>query len=127
MAGLEFVTVLALIEYLIFALMAGSAGGRFGIAVSATNGEPTFERYLRVQQNTLEALIVFLPSLWIFAHRVSNGLAIVLALIFIAARAEYFRGYSSSPEGRSIGARVTLGVNVVLLVGAFLGLIGHAL
>ena len=93
MAGLELITVLALIEYAVLGVMVGSARGRFGVAAPATTGEPTFERYFRVHQNTLEALMIFLPSLWIFAHRVSYPAAFVLGVVFLGARAEYARGY----------------------------------
>ncbi|MGH7001589.1 MAG: MAPEG family protein [Stellaceae bacterium] len=127
MAVLELVTLLALIEYVVLALMVGSARARFGVAAPATTGDPTFERYFRVQQNTLEALIVFLPALWIFAQRVNHWGAIILGLVFIAARAEYARGYIRAAEGRRLGARVTLAVNAILLVGGLLGLIAHAL
>jgi glutathione S-transferase len=127
MAGLEWITVLALIEYAIFVLMVGNARGRFGVDAPATTGEPTFERYFRVQQNTLEALIIFLPSLWIFAQRISHVAAFVLGLVFIVARAEYARGYIRSPEGRSRGAQLTFAVNGILLIGSIVGLIAHAL
>jgi glutathione S-transferase len=127
MAGLELITVLALIEYALFGLMVGSARGRFGVAAPATTGEPSFERYFRVQQNTLEALMIFIPALWIFAHRVNYAAAFVLGVVFIAARAEYARGYIASPEGRSLGARVTLAVNGILLLGSVLGLLFYAL
>jgi glutathione S-transferase len=105
----------------------GSARGRFGVAAPATTGEPNFERYFRVQQNTLEALMVFVPSLWIFAHRVSYDMAFVLGVVFILARAEYARSYIASAEGRAFGARLTLVVNAILLVGSILGLAVHAL
>lgn len=127
MAGLELITVLALIEYAVFGFMVGSARGRFGVAAPATTGEPTFERYFRVHQNTLEALMIFLPSLWIFAQRVSYPLAGVLGVVFIVARAEYARGYIASAEGREIGARVTIAVNGILLIGSVIGLLCHAL
>lgn len=127
MAGLELITVLALIEYALFGLMVGSARGRFGVAAPATTGEPSFERYFRVQQNTLEALMIFIPALWIFAHRVSYATALVLGLMFIGARAEYARGYILSPEGRSLGARATFAVNGILVLGSALGLLFYAL
>src|SRR5713226_10529076 len=104
MPGLELITLLALIEYAVLTVMVGSARTRFGIAAPATTGDPTFERYFRVQQNTLEALLIFLPALWIFAQRASYWGAVVLGLVFIAARAEYARGYIKAPEGRSRGA-----------------------
>jgi len=127
MAGLELITLLVLIEYLVFALMVGAARTRYNVPAPATTGEPTFERYFRVHQNTLEALIIFLPSFWIFAHRVSYWAAVILGIIFIAARAEYARSYISAPEKRELGSRATFAVNGILLIGALLGLIAHAL
>jgi glutathione S-transferase len=127
MLGLELITILSLIEYAVLTLMVGSARARFGVAAPATTGDPAFERYFRVQQNTLEALIVFLPSFWIFAQRVSYWGAVILGVIFIAARAEYARGYIMAPEGRSRGAQLTFAVNGILLIGSLLGLIVHAL
>ncbi len=127
MAGLELITVLALIEYAVFGIMVGSARARFGVAAPATTGDPTFERYFRVHQNTLEALMVFLPSFWIFAHRVSHVLAFVLGVVFIAARAEYARGYIKAPEGREIGAQMTFAVNAILLIGSVIGVLIHIL
>ena len=63
--SLALVTVLALIEYMILGVMVGQARGRYKIEAPATTGDPMFERYFRVHQNTLESLIVFLPALWI--------------------------------------------------------------
>lgn len=126
MAGLELITLLALIEFAVLGFMVGSARQRYGVAAPATTGEPTFERYFRVHQNTLEALVVFLPAFWIFAHRVSYWAAVILGIIYIAARAEYARSYISAAEKRRVGASVTFAVNGILLIGALLGLIAHA-
>jgi len=127
MAGLELITVLALIEYAIFTVMVGSARGRFGVAAPVTTGEPNFERYYRVQQNTLEALMIFLPTLWIFAQRVNYAAACVLGIVFIAGRAEYARGYIAAAEGRATGATITFVANGILLIGSVLGVIFHML
>jgi glutathione S-transferase len=127
MPGLELVTVLALVEYAVLTLMVGRARIRYGVVAPATTGDPTFERYFRVQQNTLEALLIFLPSLWIFAHRMSYWGAIILGLLFIAARAEYARGYIMSPERRSLGVQITFVVNGTLLIGSLAALLFHVL
>ena len=57
------VGLLALLEYWIFLIMTGQARGRFGVAAPATTGHPVFERYFRVQMNTIEQLVLFLPGL----------------------------------------------------------------
>ena len=57
---------IALLEYFATAFLCGKARVRYGIAAPATTGDPTFERYFRVQQNTMEQLILFLPAILLF-------------------------------------------------------------
>ena len=64
------VTNLAVLEYAVFALLVGLARGRTGVLAPETSGHPEFERYFRVQQNTLERLVIFIPSLWVFSYYV---------------------------------------------------------
>ena len=59
------VTVLALVLYVACFIMVGRARGRFGIKAPSVTGAPEFERAFRVQQNTIEQLVVFLPALWL--------------------------------------------------------------
>ncbi len=54
---MELVTIviaLALIEYSVFGMLVGKARGKYGIDAPAITGNPIFERYYRVHQNTLE-------------------------------------------------------------------------
>jgi glutathione S-transferase len=120
--GVAMVTVLALLEYAVLGGLVGRARGRFGIKAPATTGHPEFERYFRVHQNTLEALIVFIPALWLFAIFVSNPVAIALGLLFLLARVIYALGYIRAPERRAPGAAMTALINAILLLGALVGL-----
>jgi glutathione S-transferase len=61
------VMLIALVEYFGFAAAVGRARHRFGVKAPSTSGNPDFERYYRVQMNTLEVLIIFIPALWSFA------------------------------------------------------------
>ena len=61
------VSGLALLEYFAFGLLVGKARGTYGVKAPATTGHEVFERYFRVQQNTIEQMILFLPSLFIAA------------------------------------------------------------
>ena len=116
-----FVAGLALIEYLVVTLQCGRARGRLGVPAPAMAGHPEFERYLRVQYNTLEQLVIFLPSLFGFAHFVSPGWGAALGLAFVVGRVLYARGYVQDPAKRGPGFLVTLVANVVLLLGTTLG------
>jgi hypothetical protein len=115
------VIALALGEYLFFTLKAGQARGRLGVAAPAITGNPEFERYLRVQYNTIEQLVVFVPSIWLFGTYVRPGLAAGLGLVFVLGRALYARGYWADPARRGPGFGLTLLSNAVLLAGGLLG------
>ena len=97
------VAALALLEYAVLVVRTGSARGRYGVAAPATAGNPDFERHFRVQMNTVEQLVLFLPGLWLFAHYVSAPVAAGLGLFFILGRALYARAYVRDPGGRGPG------------------------
>ncbi len=122
---LSLITVLALIEYMILGVMVGQARGRYNVAAPATTGDPMFERYFRVHQNTLESLIVFLPALWICGVALSRKGAALLGLLYIIARVVYARGYLADPAKRSTGAIMTAAASGLLILGSLVGIIVH--
>ena len=85
MALVGIVASLALFEYVVILMATGRARGRFGVPAPATTGNPSFERYFRVQQNTIEQLVIFLPSLYLFATFVNENAAAALGIVFIRA------------------------------------------
>ena len=118
-----FVALLALIEYVAISIMTGRARDQYGVKAPATTGHPVFERWLRVQQNTLEQLAIFLPALFLFASYVSPRWGGILGLVFVAGRAIYARSYVADPESRSLGFGLTFIPNMILLLGALLAVI----
>ncbi|HKC51398.1 MAG TPA: MAPEG family protein [Myxococcota bacterium] len=124
MALVAFVTLLALLEYVGISVLVSRARGRYGVKAPATSGHEIFERYFRVQQNTVEQLLLFLPSLWIFSSYVSAPIGALLGLVFIAGRAIYLRAYVAEPSQRSVGFLLSFAPSAVMLVG---GLVGTAL
>lgn len=115
------VMLLALLEYFAFLLAVGSARYRFGVKAPATSGQADFERYYRVQMNTLEILVIFIPALWTFALFVSEPVAVGLGLVFIVGRLLYFTGYTKAAEKRSLGFAVSSLPMLVLLAGGIFG------
>jgi uncharacterized MAPEG superfamily protein len=115
------ITALALLEYLAFGTLVGLQRSRTGVQAPATTGHPVFERYFRVQQNTLEQLIVFIPALWLFARYVHPPIGALLGLVWIAGRLLYLRGYVQDPERRGPGFLLSFGANVILLIGGLIG------
>jgi glutathione S-transferase len=121
MAYVHVVMMLALVEFLIFGWAVGQARGRYNVPAPATAGHEVFERYYRVQMNTLEQLIVFLPAMQLFGRYVNAYVAATLGVLFVIGRALYFRGYVQSPERRHFGFGLSAIPNMVLLIGALLG------
>ena len=121
MNGVAVIVGLAVLEYMIFGLLVGRARGTYHVAAPATSGDPTFERYFRVHQNSMEALVVFIPSLFLFSHYVSISIAIALGLVFLVGRIIYGAGYINAAERRAPGALITFAVNGILVLGAVIG------
>lgn len=127
MEGVAIVAGLALLEYWVFLWQCGQARGRFGVPAPATTGHPLYERYYRVQMNTLEQLVLFLPGMVGFAHFVSESGAIALGLLFIVGRALYARAYVHDPARRGPGFFLTFLANLGLVGGTLVGATLHLL
>jgi glutathione S-transferase len=113
---LGLVTLLALLEYSILGVMVGRARLTYGVEAPATTGNPDFERYFRVHENTLEALIVFIPAVWIFSLTVNYHFGVALGLLFLIARIVYARGYLSAAAKRGPGAIASAAINGILVL-----------
>src|SRR5450631_2506474 len=97
MAYVNIVTALAVLQFIVFGYLVGGARGRYGVKAPAVTGHEIFERYFRVQQNTLEQLVVFLPSLYLFSHYFSPAKAAGLGVVYLAGRALYAITYLKDP------------------------------
>ena len=126
MAYVHLVIVLALLEFLLFGLAVGKARARYKVPAPAMSGHEVFDRYFRAQMNTLEQLVVFLPSIWLFAYYINAWTAATLGLLFIIGRALYFRGYVQAAEARHAGFVLSAVPTVTLLIGALIGAVRAA-
>lgn len=120
MTFVTIVALLALVEYLVIALLTGRARQTYNIEAPATTGHPVFERWYRVQQNTVEQLVVFLPALFLFAYNGRPRLAGWIGLLFVVGRVVYARSYIADPSSRTLGFMLGFVSVVLLLVGALL-------
>ena len=127
MPYLAIVTLLALIEYLVFSTLVGRARGKYGIKAPATSGHPLFERAFRVHQNTQEQLIIFLPALWVFGELVSPTIGAAIGLVFVIGRAVYAQGYMADPDKRGTGFLIGALANFALILGGLYGAIARLL
>ncbi|MGC2460840.1 MAG: MAPEG family protein [Steroidobacteraceae bacterium] len=117
MALVELITVLALLQFIYFGILVGRARDRFGVKAPAVAGNEIFERYFRVQMNTLELLVVFLPALWMATAYVAAYWVAFLGVVYLIGRFVYLRAYVAEPSKRSVGFSLTsLPILVLLLI-----------
>ena len=121
MPYVHIVIALALLEFFLFGVAVARARATNRVMAPATAGHEVFERYFRVQMNTLEQLVIFVPSILMFGVYVNAWLAAALGLTFIIGRAVYFVGYVRAAEGRHIGFVLSAVPNLVLLGGGLAG------
>ena len=120
------VTLFAVLLMFGTAFAVGVARGRYKIAAPATSGHPAFERAYRVQMNTLEAAMLFLPTLWLAA---SYGFALwagIAGLVWLAGRIWYALAYLKEASKRGAGFALGMTGWAATLVMAVIGL-GRAL
>jgi glutathione S-transferase len=121
MAYVDIVTALAVLQFLLFGFKVAKARGRYGVKAPAITGNEIFERYFRVQQNTLEQLIAFLPGLYLFSHYFSPRVAAGLGLVYLIGRETYAHTYVKAPAKREIGYALTLLPIAILVLGGLFG------
>ena len=127
MQAVAIVTILALAQFILFSIQVGSMRGKHGVKAPAVTGHPEFERMFRVQQNTMEQLVAFIPALWIYAYLVYPFWGAAIGLVFVVGRFIYRASYVKDPDSRGIGFTLTILPTVVMLgwalVDAFLSFV----
>ena len=119
------VIALAAIQFLVFGIQVGSARGRFGVKAPAVGGNEIFERHFRVQQNTLETLVVFLPGIYLFSRYFNPLWAAALGVVYLGGRQIYAASYAKDPSKRSLGYGLSFLPVAALLLGGLIGAVWH--
>ncbi len=112
------VTILALMQFYWFGIEVGKMRVKHQCKAPDTTGAPEFERMFRVQQNTMEQLVMFVPALWLFAEVVEPLWAAGLGAVYLVGRTVYRAAYINDPKGRSLGFMLTVLPTSVMLIGA---------
>ena len=101
----------------------GKARGKYNIKAPATTGDPAFERAFRVQMNTIESAVMFLPVLWLFAAYVSGVWSAALGVVWLVARGWYAVAYQKDAERRGPPFGLSFLVFAVLALGSAWGVL----
>jgi glutathione S-transferase len=121
MPYVEIVLALALLQFMYFGIEVARARTKYNCPAPATTGNEMFERYFRVQMNTLEQLIVLVPSIFLFAHLINAYWAAGLGAVYLVGRFLYFRGYVREPKSRGLGFGLSMLPNMALVIGTIVG------
>jgi glutathione S-transferase len=121
MVYVQIVLALALLQFMYFGIAVGRARGVYGCPAPATTGNEIFERYFRVQMNTLEQLVVFIPGIFLFGMLVDPRWAAGLGGVYLIGRVLYFTSYVRDPKKRGLGFALTAIPNMALVVGGLIG------
>ncbi len=120
--GVGLVTILSLILFYILSVNVGIARAKYKVPAPQITGDENFERVFRVQQNTLEQLIIFIPALWTFSLFVNAIAANILGGIWIVGRIIYAWGYYAEAGKRGLGFAINSLVAIALLIGSLIGI-----
>lgn len=123
MSWVVLVSVLALLQFAAFGALVGRARGQFGVSAPATTGHPIFERYYRVQYNTLEQIVVFVPALFLSAAYGfgEDWMSAALGVVYLLGRQIYLYSYVREPKSRGLGFVMTVLPGAILLLNAAAG------
>jgi len=112
-------------SFLLFSCAAyvGRCRIRFGIQAPATSGHPQFEIAYRIQMNTIENTLAFLPVLWVFAVSLSSLWATVFGGLWLLGRIWYALAYARDPKTRGGGFMLSMLCFGALGVGGAWGVV----
>lgn len=96
------VTLLTVLLLMTLMALVGRARGLHGVKAPSTTGPDGFERTFRVQMNTQESTLMFLPALWVAAGFGLPGLAAILGAVWLLARIWYAAAYIDPAKSRAV-------------------------
>ena len=100
-----------------------SARGKYQIHAPHVVGPPEFLRVLRVQMNTVEQLVFFIPALWLCAYWWNDKMAAAGGLVWLIGRVMYAIGYYRDAAKRSLGFMIATFASFALVFGTVFGLL----
>lgn len=121
MALVNLLVLLCVIQFIYFGVRVGGARQKYGVSAPATTGHEIFERYYRVQMNTLELMIMLIPCVWIASAYWNPMFVAAMIAVYLVGRMLYLNGYVADPGKREMGFMISILPIAVLLVAGFAG------
>jgi glutathione S-transferase len=117
------VTALAILITTAFAILVSRARRRMHVEPPAITGPIELERTIRVHANTVEAMVLFVPALWLAAIYFQGWVPPIIGLIWCLGRVVYGLGYSVDAARRLPGFIVSQLALLALVVVAVIGIV----
>ena len=120
MVWVHLVVSFALVQLLVFMVAVGKARDKFGVKAPAIMGNENFERYYRVQMNSIEMIVIFIPSILLASMYWSPFLMALLGLIYLIGRILYFYAYVGNKK-RTTAFMMSFLPMIIFVVAAIVG------
>ena len=115
------IIMLSLLQYTYFSFLVGASRGKREVSAPKIAGNELWERSFRVQQNTLEQLIVFVPGVLAFSVYVSSTWVFLPGAAYLVGRQIYAYLYVKDPASRAPGFLLSFLANMALVFGSLIG------
>lgn len=114
---------IALFVYYFTLFKAVTARVKYGVQAPSHDGPDEYVRKVRVHQNTLEHLVLFLPGLWLFSFAVDPVWASIIGILWPLGRLGYAYGYYKDAEKRGLGLYISMPPIYIFVIGSLIGFI----
>ena len=111
---------IALFVYYFTLFKAGTARVKYGVQAPSHDGPDEYVRKVRVHQNTLEHLELFLPGLWLFSFAVDPVWASIIGILWPLGRLGYAYGYYKDAEKRGLGLYISMAPIYIFVIGSLI-------
>jgi glutathione S-transferase len=115
--------LVAVIVFFVLGANVGKARAKYGVPAPAMSGHPDFDRRNRVQMNTLEQLVIFLPAIYLAVPVLGDAVTAAIGLLWSVGRIVYARAYYADAAKRGPGFAITMLSTLALIIAAAYGAI----
>lgn len=116
------VLILILLMYFMISFNVGKARMRYGVRPPATSGHPEFERVFRVQANTTENMVLFLPLFALATTVLPDVFCAIMGTLWACARVWYAMGYAQDSSKRMPGFVLSITMFFLLLIAVLIAI-----
>ncbi len=114
---------IALLVFFGLAANVGRARATWNVPAPASSGHPEFDKRYRVQMNTIEQLLLFIPASFMAVPVLGDPITAALCLTWSIGRIVYARLYYADPAKRGPGFGLTLLPTMIMIIAAIYGAI----